>query len=414
MKTNRNVKTDRWWKTNKPGLAALLVGVFLLVSGQTATLRASDWVKGDVFVAVGNGRYKVYSNAGVLKETLNDGVVVEGPGGFTTGCAFNAAFNLYTTNFSHTKVIKFAATDPHTKQQTIDTAVISPEGHSESIVFAANGDFYVGHPDGNHWIHRYNSAGIIQQSYAVAIDEGDRGSDWIDLATDQKTIFYTSEGRKIRRFDVSGAGSQLTDFVTLSGAGNAYSLRLLPPFDGSGGLLVADSFDIKRLNGSGVVVKNYDAAGEDVWFALSLDPNGTSFWAGDAFSGNFYRFNIDSGAMELGPISAASLNFGDTTGLGGICVKGAPTAGAGVVQFFEQGTNEQRFDFKDAQGNVNNSLVVRLPHIPEGEKPALTIAAIPISPTELSTRLGPQFFGSQGILYGANPASSPSTAPTTP
>ena len=148
----------------------------------------------------------------------------------------------------------------------------------------------------------------------------DKGTDWLDLASDQKTMFYTSEGGRIMRLDVSGTGTQLGDFADIGGT--SFALRLLPPGDGSGGLLVANSSDIKRLDGAGNIVQTYDAPGEDSWFALNLDPNGKSFWAGDFSTGDFFRFNIATGAIEVGPI-----NTGTGSGtLFGLCVKGEPAA----------------------------------------------------------------------------------------
>jgi hypothetical protein len=108
---------------------------------------------------------------------------------------------------------------------------------------------------------------------------------------DQCTLFYTSEGRLVKRFDVC-ANTQLTDFATLPNDGYAYALRLLPPVDGTRGLLVADNSDIKRLNGIGNVVLTYDIPGKDNWFSLNLDPDGTSFWSGDSTTREFYRFEI--------------------------------------------------------------------------------------------------------------------------
>jgi hypothetical protein len=130
-------------------------------------------------------------------------------------------------------------------------------------------------------------------------------------------MFYASEGRGIQRYDVV-SDTQLTNFATLPGSGNAFALRLLPPGDGSGGLLVADRGNIKRLDGSGAVVQTYDTASDDFWFALNLDPNGTSFWSGDASNSRFYRFNIASGAVEVGPISTETA----TGTLFGLCVRG--------------------------------------------------------------------------------------------
>ncbi|MCB0176188.1 MAG: hypothetical protein KDJ97_37160 [Anaerolineae bacterium] len=263
---------------------------------------------GDVFVGVSNGQYQHYDINGNLLETLSDGL-----GGFTTGCAFDSAGDLYTTNFGNTRVIKYDNEPPHSILQVINTGMTSPGGHSESIVFAANGDFYVGHADGNGLIHKYDAIGNLETTFSVAVDN--RGTDWIDLASDQNTFFYTSEGRAIQVYDTS-TKTQLDNFATLPGSGNAFALRLLPPGDGTGGLLVADRANIKRLNGNGNVIQTYDVSGENNWFALNLDPNGTSFWSADFGTSNFYKFNIETGEIELGPI-----NTGTGSGtLFGICV----------------------------------------------------------------------------------------------
>lgn len=290
---------------------SLLAGSLLPLARPFPAYASTTWNVGDVYAGVSGGQYNVYDNAGVFKETISDGL-----GGSTTGCAFNNSLDkLYTTNFSNTKVVAYNDASPHTIAQTIDTGAVSPGGHSESVIFADNGDFYVGHPDGNKDIQRYDAAGVYQQSYDVVIES--RGSDWMDLASDQKTMFYTSEGGLVKRYDVSGVGAQLTDFASIGGV--SYALRLLPPGDGSGGLLVAHTADIKRLDGTGAVAQTYDVTGENSWFALNLDPNGTSFWAGDFGTNNFYRFNIATGAIEVGPIASGGSLFG-------LCVKGELTA----------------------------------------------------------------------------------------
>lgn len=307
---------------------AVVALVLINGAGSPSPAQASTWVVGDVFAGVGNGQYQVYSNTGVFKETISQGMP-----GFTTGCAFNSAGDLYTTNFSQTKVVVLAGAHPHSVLQVIDTAAQSPGGQSESIVFAANGHFYVGHPFGDQDIHRYNAVGAFQQKYDVAFENV--GSDWIDLAVDQQTMFYTSEGRRILRFNVSGAGAQMGDFATLpNDGGTAFALRLLSPGDGSGGLLVADLFEVKRLDGSGMVVQTYDVSGEDSWFSLALDPDGLSFWAGNFNTGNFYKINIATGAVLVTVNTGVSV-VGDEenqifTGLFGLCILGEPTAGVTV------------------------------------------------------------------------------------
>jgi hypothetical protein len=197
--------------------------------------------------------------------------------------------------------------------QIIDPTIMSLDRSTESIVFAANGDFYIGHATGaTRRIQKYNSSGVFQQAYEVAVENV--GSDWLDLAADQQTIFYTSEGSLIKRYNVA-TGSQLSDFANIGG--RSFALRLLP----SGGLLVANETSIKRLNSSGSIVQTYDASNQDNWFALNLDPGGSSFWSADLVTGNFYRFNIATGAIEIGPVNASPY------GVDGLCVKGEVTSG---------------------------------------------------------------------------------------
>lgn len=297
-------------------IAALIVGVLGVAVPVAAS--AATWNTGDVFAAIGDGKYNVYDNSGVFKEQIDQ----VRPGAFTTGCAFNNdRTHLYTTNFTGNEIIRFQDAHPHAIDQFFATPGITlpPDAANESIVFMANGDYLVGHADGGRDVHRYNPLGVLQQEYDVAT-EG-RGSDWMDLAADQETLFYTSEGRIVFRYDL-GTSTQLANFATLPGTGVAFALRLLPPGDGSGGLLVSDRSNIKRLNAAGAVVQTYDVLGEDGWFSLNLDPNGTSFWAGnEPGSNNFYRFNIATGLIEVGPI-----NTGPGSQHFGLCVKGEPTA----------------------------------------------------------------------------------------
>lgn len=271
---------------------AMLPLVAIVVASGPPSAAAASWTRGDLFIGVSGGKYQVRDGAGALKETIT------GPfGGFTTGCAFNNDFTrFYGTYFSATKVVAFDFAHPHAAAQTIDTAVTSPGGASESIVFAANGHFYVGHPDGNDLIHEYDAAGTLVNTFGAAVES--RGTDWTDLTVDQTTLFYTSEGRRVKRFNVA-TNTQLADFATLPGSGTAFAVRLLPPNDGTGGLLVADLVNVKRLDGAGNVVQTYDTAGENSWFALTLDPNGTSFWSANEDTDNVYRFNIATGVQEL-------------------------------------------------------------------------------------------------------------------
>ena len=288
-------------------LLLIVLGVWTFLLRQPSPVWAASWDIGDVVVGTGFA-YNVYSHNGVFKETLTDGF-----GERVFGCAFNLNGDLYTTSLDN-KVVKFSGVHPHTILLFRDTFGQAGDRAPTSLVFGASGSFYVGFSSGSSGlagIQKYSATDAFQQRYSVAV--GRIGSDYIDLAADQQTMFYTSDSPEIKRYNVA-TSSQLPDFVASIGKPYLYGLRLLP----GGGLLVASGDEILRLNNAGTVVQTYDATDEDSWIALSLDSSSTSFWAGGYLTGKFYRFNINTGAVELGPISAGYQ-------VSGLCVKGELT-----------------------------------------------------------------------------------------
>ena len=253
----------------------------------------SNWAAGDLIVGVGNGQYKVYDSGGALKETIQDVF-----GGIVGGLAWSPAGDLYTTSFTGGAIVVRSAIPPHATVSTISTTSLGGS-HPTSVVFDASGNFYVGHADGDRDIKKFTLTGAYAGTFNAATEN--RGSNWLELAADQRTMFYTSEGRRIMRYDVV-TGAQLSDFALLPGFDEAYAVRLLPPYDGSGGALVAYTAKILRLNASGNVVQTYDLLGQNFWFSLRLDPNASSFWAGNLLTTRLYRFNLASGAVEFGPL----------------------------------------------------------------------------------------------------------------
>ena len=174
----------------------IAAALLLLAIGATPPLHAQvQWNVGDVFVAVGGGQYKVYSSAGALRATIADGT----GSGATAGCAFDSAYRLYTTNFTNTDIVRFSIDKAHGIVQTI------PGGfsQSESVAFDGRGNFYVGYAGGG--LEKYNHDGVFQASFSPTVEN--RGVDWIDVASDGQTIFYTSEGRKIFKFDAASSAS---------------------------------------------------------------------------------------------------------------------------------------------------------------------------------------------------------------
>jgi hypothetical protein len=52
------------------------------------------------------------------------------------------------------------------------------------------------------------------------------------------------------------------------------------------------------MDGAGNIIQTYDVSGVDGFFALNLDPDGSTFLTGSFLNGTLYRFNIESGAQS--------------------------------------------------------------------------------------------------------------------
>ena len=296
-------------------IAAACLGACLLGAGSVSA-QPFPFRQGDVFASVSPGQVWVFrrdeaTNTYVPVLALSTGQ----PTLQTTGSAFDRDGNFYVTTFTegatNGTVVRFARDFDASTQ----TPLSLPTGASapESISFDAQGRMYVGHARlPTDRVVLMTTSGTIVDTFAPATEgyQGDatnpHGTDWVDLASDQKTLFYTSEGRLIKRYDVA-ARAQLDDFANLSDrdapSGRLFALRILP----DGGVLVADNVNIKRLDAQGTLIQTYDveyrahacerngARAYDQWFAVNLDPDRESFWSGDTCTGEIHRFRISDG-----------------------------------------------------------------------------------------------------------------------
>lgn len=252
---------------------ARLIGAFLALGSMFGAAIASPFLVGDIFASTGSGNIQIYSKTGIFRETLNTG-----SGGFTTGSAFDSAGNLYVTNFSFNTVSKFAGPgDPHTRT-TFGSGYSSPE----SIVFLANGHVLVGNTGGGIGIREFDATG----TFIRTVLNGQ--VDWFDVGADQDTILYTQEQNQVRKASISGGAAQATSVFANVGD---FALRILR----DGTVLVAANANVAHLSSTGALLNSYDVAGVDQFFALNLDPDGTSFLSGSFQNGNVYRFNISGG-----------------------------------------------------------------------------------------------------------------------
>jgi DNA-binding beta-propeller fold protein YncE len=260
----------------------ILASTALIALFAAATARAdSFFAKGDVMASTNGGNVTVYDKNLNLVTTLNTGL-----GGFTTGSVFDKAGNFYVTDFSANAVSVFSGTTG-ALTGTFGSGYSTPE----SILFNSAGQAYVTSVGGGGIMH-FDSSG---NPLPGAIN-GTR-TDWEDLHSDQVTMLYTDESSTIHEVNVA-TNTPLPDFGSTFGT-RGFALREIPKGADAGDVLVAAGNQISLLSSTDTLLKSYTdplgANGE--WFALNLDPDGTSFWSGDDTNGEIAEFDIATGAV---------------------------------------------------------------------------------------------------------------------
>jgi hypothetical protein len=314
------------------GAAALAAVTFSAVTtlasvvGSASPAAAAGYTKGDLFVSRGDGHVEERTPSGALVQTLNSGKAFPS----SSGSAFDPTTGtFYVTEFGNQSVSKY-----NNLGTFVGNFGSGYNSDPESVLVDKSSNVWVGQADGTHHILKFSPSGTLLQTFSPAV--GPRGTDWIDLAADQCTMHYTSEGNVVKAFNVC-TNTQLPDFATGLPNPNAYAHRILP----DGGELVANSDRVVRLNSSGAVVQTYlPSTPESVLFALNLDPDGTSFWTADLNTGDIYHFNITTGAQlgtfsEHGVVPGLSI-FGE---LCASCHHGGSGAGNIFEVTFTQCTN---------------------------------------------------------------------------
>jgi PKD repeat protein len=231
-----------------------------------------------MFVGISNGQIKQFDESGKALKTLNTN-----QGGTITGMAFDWLDSLYVTDFTSNAVTKFNGNGNVTGN--------FGSGYNcqpESIVFDNAGNAYVGETGCSHALLKFDAYGNLAAAYSVSTEV--EGSDWIDMASDECTIYYTSQGTTVFRFNVC-TGQQESPFATTLTTG--LGIKILP----DGGVLAANKQNIIHFDSAGQVVTKYTAPGESCWVSLALDPDRKSFWAVDYCSSDVVRFEVSSGNL---------------------------------------------------------------------------------------------------------------------
>lgn len=287
MKMNKNASRAM----RLGGLVSVLTAICVSMFPQNVWATHSTFALGDVFVSLRTGQVQWWHPDGTLNAILVNAIP-----GKAEGMGFDVAGNLYVTHYcadlsicrTGNAVEKF-----NTSGLSVGSFGDGYNCNPYSIVFDGAGRAYVGQADCTGNILQFNAFGIFQVAFDVAPDN--RGAARIDLASDGCTMFYTSQGPNVKRFNVC-TNQQLPDFnigPVTAGDDYTYALRILP----DGGVLVASISMIARLDAAGTLIQTYDVPGEqDLWLGLDLVGDGT-FWASNYGSSNVYRFDIATGTV---------------------------------------------------------------------------------------------------------------------
>jgi PKD repeat protein len=253
---------------------------------------------GDVYISTDVGLVERYSATGTLAQLFET----------TTGnqlgqMAFDTSRNLYVANFNGgdggPNALEF---DPAGNESFF---IVSNLFNANSFAFDKAGNAYQGGSGGA--IEQFDANGQPRTTFTVAVDPTSPSSssgevNYLDLAADQCTIYYTSRGTQIKGFNICTNKQLATDFAdnigtpaspTAGPVSFANELRIRP----NGEILLADSDFVIRFAANGTVMQKYSTpAGKNTFTGLSLAPDETSFWTSQA-TGEIDHFDIATGNL---------------------------------------------------------------------------------------------------------------------
>lgn len=271
-------------------LTAFLAPAATRTTAQLMPVASVTFQPGDLLISLETGPVLWHLPDGTLKRVL-----VGTQPGTGEGMAFDQTGDLYVTRWCSDPSCSTGNTVEKFSSSGLPAGTFGTgyNCNPHTILFDAAGAAYVGLAGCSGAIVKL-LGGLPVDTFSVAPDN--QGTFWMDLAPDRCTMFYTSWGPNVKRYDVC-AGQQLADFNRAPLPGGAtQDLRVLP----DGGVIVSSGQVIARLDGSGTLVQTYEIPGEpSLWSGLDLAGDGT-FWAGNYESSNVYRFDLVSGAVRQG------------------------------------------------------------------------------------------------------------------
>lgn len=268
-----------------PKLAIVVIALLAPLSLQL-NARHISFEPGDVFVSLEDGPVQWWTPDGLLRSVMVPTVV-----GTAEGMAFDRSGNLYVTRWcidgpcDTGNAVEMFNVLGHSMGQVGPRFNCNPH----AIFILPDDTTFVGQAGCRKTILKFVPEEILPVEYVVA--EDNHGVFWLDLAPDNCTIYYTSFGPNVKRFDVC-ANTQLPDFnIAPMPGGIVQDVRVLA----GGGALVSSGEVIVRLDAAGAEAQTYSVPGEGaLWAGIDLIDDNT-FWAGNYFSSNLHKFRIDTG-----------------------------------------------------------------------------------------------------------------------
>jgi outer membrane protein assembly factor BamB len=270
-------------------LVGLVTVSLLLVLAPRTETQSLTPSQGDVYVSLETGQVQWRTPDGTLRAVLVGQIA--GP---AEGMRFDEGGNLYVAHWCAPGGCELGNTIEKFDPSGVSRGAVGSgfNCNPHSIAFDAAGNAYVGLAACAGRVLKFSGN---QMPVAYSVEPEGRRSLWIDLAGDGCTLFYTSQGPDVKRFDVC-TNTELPNFnLKPMPGGETQGLRVLP----DGGVLVSSGAVIARLDYAGALVQVYDVPTSDpsYWVGLDLVPNGT-FWAVDSASSNVYQFDLATGKVR--------------------------------------------------------------------------------------------------------------------
>jgi hypothetical protein len=269
--------------------AGAVLAVLVLLTTPAQAYQLPSFAPGDLFISTESGLVQWRSADGSLRRIL----VPTAPG-TAEGIGFDSAGNLYVGRWS---IDDLGLTGNTVEKYNVFGQSVGTYGRGYDCAprvttFDAAGNAYVSEAGCRGAILKFAPGASAPSVLAAAQDV--QGVFWMDLGPDGCTMFYTSMGANVKRFDVC-TGVQLPDFNVAPLPGGSWptmDVRVLP----DGGVLVASGSVIARLDSVGALVRTYQSPAEEQWIGLDLVGDGT-FWVGAYYSSSLYRFDLETGEV---------------------------------------------------------------------------------------------------------------------